>query len=196
MKKILFFIAFVCLTTSIHAEKVVANFTMSGIEKNIEASINSKGVLSVFIQVIGEYKNENVFVRVQGEDDINKFVTQLTYCKSKFIEWEQVAKKNNINDYKKEFDATFPNVEIWWSGSKWYSSHKRNFIKPLFLVTDGKAAFGAGGEATHWDNEYIDQKFYLIMNSVEEINSLIKALNVDNIKNVLNQDTQADALFQ
>ena len=196
MKKFLFLIAFVLLTTSLRAEKVVATYMMSGMERNIEAGINDRGVLSVYIQVMGEYKSENVFVRVQGDADINKFVAQLTYCRTKFIEWEEVAKKNNITDFKKEFDTTFPYVEIWWSGSKWYSSNKRNFIKPLFLVTDGKAAFGEGGEATHWDNQYIDQKFYLILNSIEEIDSLINALDVTQINKVLNQDTQADALFK
>ena len=100
MKKILLFIAFSLLTTSMYAEKIVATFTMSGTKRNIEAGIDSKGDLNVFIQVVGE-DCEYVLVRVEGEEDIKKFRSQLEYCKNKFIEWEQVAKSNNVYNFKK-----------------------------------------------------------------------------------------------
>lgn len=196
MKRIVLFVALVMLATSAYAEKVVGTYTCAETQKNIEAYIDDKGVLKVFVEVLGEYQRDKVMIKIDGENDINKFIAQLKYCKEKFIEWEKVAKTNNIKDFKKNFDVTFPNVEIWWRGSEWFSSYKRNFIKPLFIVNDGKASFGAGGEATDWNNEYIDQDFYLILISTAEFDSLIKALNPQTIKNVLNQDTQADALFQ
>ena len=195
MKKFLLFIAFTLLTTSMHAEKIVATYTLSGTTRNIEAGIDSKGALNVFIQVVGEY-SEYVMIRVTGETDINKFRTQLAYCKNKFIEWEQVAKSNRVSDFKKGIDATFPNVEVWWVGLEWYSSDKKNFIKPLFLVNDGDASFGAYGAATHWNNEFITQSFYILFETAYEIQTLIDALDITKIKAVLNREAQTDALFQ
>ena len=195
MKKILLFIAFTLLTTSVYAEKIVATFTMSGTKRNIEAGIDNKGALNIFIQVVGEY-SDYVMIRVTGEEDIKRFVSQLIHCKNKFIEWEQVAKRNNISDFKKEIDATFPNVEVWWVGLEWYSSYKKNFIKPLFLVNGGDASFGATGAATHWNNEFITQSFYILFETAYESQSLINALDITKIKRVLNQETQTDALFQ
>ena len=195
MKKILFLIAFALLTTSVYAEKIVATYTMSGTQRNIEAGIDNKGALNVFIQVVGE-QSEYVLIRVIGEEDIKRFITQLTYCRDKFIEWEQVAKRNNISDFKKEIDATFPSVEVWWVGLEWYSSHKKNFIKPLFLVNNGDAAFGATGAATHWNNEFIDQTFFILFETANEVQSLINALNITKIKHALNQEAQTNALFQ
>ena len=195
MKKILLLIAFTLLTTSMYAEKIVATYTMSGTKRNIEAGIDDKGALNVFIQVVGE-DSEYVMIRVTGEEDIKKFISQLSYCKSKFIEWEQVAINNKVSNFKKEINATFPNVEIWWVGLEWYSSYKQNFIKPLFLVNDGEASFGATGAATHWNNEFITQSFYILFETAYEIQSLINALNITKIKNVLDQDAQTDALFQ
>ena len=195
MKKILLFIAFALLTTSMHAEKIVATYTMSGTKRNVEAGIDSKGALNVFIQVVGE-TSDYVMIRVEGEADINKFRTQLTYCKNKFIEWERVAKRNNVSDFKKEIDVTFPNVEVWWVGLEWYSSNKKDFIKPLFVVNDGDAAFGTYGLATHWANEFIDQEFYMIFETAYEIQSLINALDITKIKNALNQEKEKDALFR
>jgi hypothetical protein len=195
MKKILFLIAFTLLTTSMYAEKIVATYTMSGTRRNIEAGIDSKGALNVFIQVVGEH-SEYVMIRVTGEEDIKRFRTQLAYCKKKFVEWEQVAKSNKVSDFKKEIDATFPNVEVWWVGLEWYSSHKNNFIKPLFLVNSGDAAFGAYGAAKHWNNEFITQTFYILFETAHEIQSLIDALDITKIKYVLNRDAETDALFQ
>ena len=195
MKKILFLIAFTLLTTSVYAEKIVATYTMSGTKRNIEAGIDNKGALNIFIQVVGEY-SDYVMIRVAGEEDIKRFISQLTYCKDKFIEWEQVAKRNNISDFKKEIDATFPNVEVWWVGLEWYSSYKKNFIKPLFLVNGGDASFGATGAAKHWNNEFITQSFYILFETAYEAQSLIDALDITKIKRILNQETQTDALFR
>ena len=195
MKKILLLIAFTLLTTSSYAEKIVATFTMSGTKRNIEAGIDNKGALNVFIQVVGEY-SDYVMIRVEGEADIKRFIAQLTYCKNKFVEWEQVAKSNNVYDFKKEIDATFPSVEVWWVGLEWYSSHKKNFIKPLFLVNNGDAAFGTTGAATHWNNEFITQSFYILFETAYEVQSLIDALDITKIKHALNQEAQTNALFQ
>ena len=195
MKKFLLLIAFSLLTTSVYAEKIVATYTMSGTQRNIEAGIDNKGALNVFIQVVGE-QSEYVLIRVIGEEDIKRFITQLTYCRDKFIEWEQVAKRNNVSDFKKEIDATFPNVEIWWVGLEWYSSYKKNFIKPLFLVNDGDASFGATGAAMHWKNEFINQSFYILFETAYEAQSLINALDIAKIKSVLNQEAKTNALFQ
>lgn len=194
MKKILLLIAFTLLTTSMYAEKIVATYTMSGTKRNIEAGIDNKGALNVFIQVVGEY-SEYVMIRVTGEEDIRKFRTQLAYCKKKFIEWEDVAKSNNIFDFKKEIDATFPNVEVWWVGLEWYSSFKKNFIKPYFIVNEGDAAFGTMGTATHWSNDFIDQEFYILFETASEIQSLIDALDIEEIKDELEEDIATDALF-
>ena len=195
MKKILLFIAFTLLTTSMYAEKIVATYTLSGTRRNVEAGIDSKGALNVFIQVVGE-DSDYVMIRVAGESDINKFRSQLAFCKNKFIEWEQVAKSNKISDFKKEINATFPNVEVWWVGLEWYSSNKGNLIKPLFVVNNGDAAFGATGGVTHWSNEFIGQVFYMLFETANEIQSLIDALDIKQIKNNLKQEAETNALFR
>lgn len=195
MKKFVLFIAFTLLTTSMYAEKIVATYTLSGTKRNIEAGIDENGALNVFIQVVGEY-SDYVMIRVQGESDIIKFKTQLEYCKQKFIEWEQVAKRNNVYDFKKEINARFPDIEVWWVGLEWCSSDKKNFIKPLFLVNDGDASFGAYGAAEHRNNEFITESFYILFETANEIQSLIDALDISKIKYSLSRDAETDALFR
>ena len=101
IKRILSLIAFTLLTTSMYAEKIVATYTLSGTRRNVEAGIDSNGALNVFIQVVGE-DSDHVMIRVEGEEDIKRFRAQLAYCKEKFIEWEQVAKRTRYMTSKKK----------------------------------------------------------------------------------------------
>ncbi len=198
MKKFMLFIAFALCTMAANAEKVVGTYKMGGMSREIEASCNNDGSLKkIYIEVLGEYKNDKVFICISGEDDLNQFISKLTYCKEKYVEWGNVAKDNNITDYTKPFDVTFPNIELYWRGSEWFSTYKRNHLKPLFMVSsDGKTSLGAGGKAKHWDNEYIDQRWYLILISEAEFDGLINALSPEKIKSELNKNENADALFQ
>lgn len=196
MKKPLFTIIAVMLCISVYAQKVVGSYNSAAAEMKVEASFDKKNVLQVWFQVLGEYDNEKVMVCIEGEKNINLFIEKLEYCKTKFIEWENVAKTNNITKFSKDFDVTFPNVEIWWLGTKWYSSNKHNYIKPKFLISDGDPSIGMLNEASHWDNRYITQKFYFILDSIEEIDGLIKVLNPDYLKKELSKEANADALFQ
>lgn len=196
MKKNVLFIMLALFATIVHAEKVVGTYTMAKMQKNIEAAYDSKGVLNVYIEVLGEYENDEVMIRINGEKDLIQFISKLEYCKTKFVEWEKVARDNNVTDFKKQFDVTFPKVEIYWRSSKWYSTFKGNYLKPLFLVTNEDVSFGAGGTAKHWDNEYIDQEWYLLLVSVSEIEGLIDALNPEKIKLELNKSENTDELFQ
>ena len=198
MKKFMWLIAFALCSLGANAEKVVGTYTMGGMSREIEASSNNDGSLKkIYIEVLGEYKNDKVYICISGEDELNQFISKLTFCKEKYIEWGKVAEDNSITDYTKPFDATFPSTEIYWRGSEWFSTYKRNYLTPIFMVSsEGKASLGAGGKAKHWDNEYIDQQWYLILISASEFDGLINALNPEKIKAVLNKNENADALFQ
>lgn len=198
MKKFMWLIAFALCSLGASAEKVVGTYTMAEMSWEIQASIDSRGTLDVFVGVLGERDNDKVFINISGEENINLFISALTYCKEKYIEWSKVAKDNNVTDYSKPFDVTFPKVEIYWRGSEWFSTYKKDHLNPtLFLVKkDGNSAFITGGKAKHWDNEYIDQQWYLILTSVSDFDSLITALAPEKIKSELNKNKNADALFQ
>lgn len=197
MKKLLLFIVFTLFAITANAEKVVGAYSVGGTARDIEATFNSEGELIVFVEIVGEYERDKVMIRISGERDLNLFIDKLKHCKEKYVEWSKVAKDNKVKDYRKGFDVTFPNVEIYWLGSKWYSTYQQNYIKPTFMVlSDGDTAFIAGGKAKHWNNEYIDQKWYLILTTGSDFDSLIGALSPEKIKSELNKTVNTDALFQ
>lgn len=182
----------VCVNAN--AEKVVGHYHQGSTEYNVEAD-TYKNDLTVFIQVEGKYKSDKVFIRIDGAENIQNFIDALNLCKTKHIEWSEVAKNNNITDFRKTIDVKFPNVEIWWLGSKWFSSHKLNYIKPEFSVSENTNFVVIAGKAKHWDNEYIDTNFFMFL-TPKDIDELVKVLNVETINSILKQETETDTLFQ
>ena len=181
----------VCVNAN--AEKVVGHYHQGSTEYIVQAATN-KNDLSVFIQVEGKYKSDKVFIIINGAENIQNFIDVLNVCKTKHIEWSEVAKTNNITDFRKPIDVKFPDVEIMWLSNKWYLSHKLNF-KPEFVVTENTNFVVIAGKANHWDNKYIDTKYYMFL-TPNDIDELVKVLNVDTINSILNQETETDTLFQ
>ena len=195
MKKIFIFclMALVMCVNANAQEKVVGYYHQVSREYNVEAT-NYKNDLTVFIQVKGKYEHDKVYIRIDGVKNIHSFIDGLNICKTKYIEWSEVAKNNNVTDFRKAIDVNFPNVEICWLGSKWYVSHTQNFIKPNFVVSGNVNFIIIYGKAKYWNNEYIDTSFFMGLN-LDNIDELINALNVDNINSILNQETKIDTLF-
>ncbi len=197
MKKLLLLLFVLLSSFSLYAQKKVASYTLYEKENSVEAFINKNDELIVYIEITGEYKSDKVFIRVAGEKNILEFISAWETVKEKFKEWSDVAKKNNVTNYNKDYPISFPRCQIWWSGTKWRSTYTGNYIKPKFMVlTDGSSATVCGGTAKDYDNEYISQKWYQIFKSPDEIQTLINALNIDSIKGALQADSDADALFQ
>lgn len=195
MKKffILCLMAFI-MCVNANAEKVVGHYHQGSTEYNVIAT-TYKNDLTVFIQVMGEHKDDKVLVRIDGAENIQNFIDALNVCKIKHIEWSEVAKNNNITDFRKTINVKFPNVELWWLGSKWYSSHKQNYITPEFLVGENTNFVVIAGKAKYWNSKYIDTEFYMFL-TPNYIDELVNALNVDTINSILNQEIETDALFQ
>lgn len=181
----------VCVNAN--AEKVVGHYHQGSTEFIVQATTH-KNDLSVFIQVKGKYKSDKVFIVIDGAENIQNFIDALNVCKTKHIEWSEVAKSNNITDFRKQINVKFPDVRVMWLSNKWYLSRKLNF-NPDFVVAENTNFVVIAGEAKYWDNEYIDTKYYMFL-TPNDIDELVKVLNVDTINSILTQETETDTLFQ
>ena len=193
MKKIFLFLILALCVKFVFAQEIVGKYTAMGFENNIEAVITDKGVFKVWIAAPGYEKK---MLKIQGESDLNSFVQRLRECKEKYVEWSNVAKVNNVTNFLKKFDVSFPKVEIWWRGSEWFSTYQRDYFKPSFMVSENGIVFIVSEEVAHWDNKYIDTDFLFILGSAEDFNSLINALDVEKIKGALAKKENIGDLFQ
>ena len=195
----------VCVNAN--ADKVVGHYHQGSTEYIVQAGHYHQGSteyivqatykndLEVFIQVDGGHKSDMVFICIYGIENIQNFIDALNVCKTKYIEWSEVAKSNNITDFRKPINVKFPDVQIGWFGNETYLSHKHDFIKPTFSVGENINFVVIAGKAKHWNNDYIDTNFYMILTQ-NDIDELVNALNVDNIYSIFSQETKTDALFQ
>jgi hypothetical protein len=196
MKKLLVLIASLAVYMYANAETVkIGNYYTSYFkaEKEVWASKNSDGLYDVMIFVAGEYSESTVAFRVKGEN-LQSFINSLMLIKQKFVEWDNVAKQNNVKKIVKKFDITFPRVTIAWYGTDWYFSFNHK-LEPNFMVleSEGTSHVVFQSKVISSTNEYIDQEYYLVFSSAEEIDSLISIIKPENIKIKMEQkDSQAD----
>lgn len=199
MKKNVFIISFLFMTVMSFAQEKVGGYTMHGTSYEVAAFIDKTGTLVTLVRVLGKYESDEVIIKIDSEDNLLSFVQALKKTKAKFIEWKNVAKKNNVKDFIKEMGIVYPKVQICWFGvTELNFSFIDDYVKMKFIVSDDglDIYFGTGGTAKYWDNEYIEQEWYMLFYNIDEIQSLIDVLNPQKIKNVLNSAANVDGLFK
>ena len=197
MKKIITLFTLILMTTAMMAEQVVGSYHSSYFDKDyeVEAAYSKGEQLSVYITVEGNSSTEKVYLNFKGED-IEALITSLQLSKTKFIEWEKIARENNVTDMMKPFDISFPYCTVAWYGSQWWFCFRKS-IAPDFMVTsDGQILFLITGTATSSRNEYIDTKYYLALSSEKDFDSLIDAINPMRIKEQFEKKERVNDLFK
>lgn len=157
-------------------------------------------------------------------EQLNAFVEELLFIKQKFIEWSAVAKENKVTLYKKEI-KTFEkspvlSLSIFKDGERYFqeNDYKVPYVwksNPIFNVdAEGKCHtfFGwvnmrferiIGYEegllySTPLKKSIVVSQLSFQFNTVEQIQSLLDALNVETaiVKLDNNKDKDLDKLFQ
>lgn len=198
MKKLFLLICTMALCLNSLAEEKIGSYAMSyfnGKSFKIEASEPKNGKFSLYIEVGGKHKSDNVMLGVESKD-LESFKDALTQVRDKFLEWKKTAVENNVTDITKEFPVTFPKITIAWYGSKWWFAFNQR-IKPTFFVfKDGTCAMVVYTKAVSSSNEYIDQEVYWVLREESEFNDIIGLLDENVIiEHFSTKETKAD-LFQ
>ena len=197
MKKILLFLSLCMISITGFCEDVVAYYKSEASTYQIEASEPKNGEFTYYIQVQGEYKYNKVYMVLKSKD-ADSFKESLNNIKSKYIEWCNVAKSNNITKLTKEFPFKLK-LSYAWLGSKWWFSNTY-VLTPKFQILNSDAGpqmyVSICKEAKAYDNEYIDQKTYLFLNSAEEIDTLISALDPKKVLDHYSSQKNKESLFE
>lgn len=111
--------------------------------------------------------------------DVGKFRDALVALKSKFEEWDNTAKENNVNEANKDMPIKFPKVEFVWGIStsffadaafkaKWILSSPVEFVLCMARVTAS-------------NNQFVKETFTIRFYSIQDVQNLIDALTQDKI---------------
>lgn len=197
MKKILLLAIFSVVYSFANAQEKYSEWHSSYFDKTYDVSTSKQianGKFDIYIDATSG-SNASICINITN-DQVPAFITFLQNVRAKYIEWTNVAKTNNITDMTKAMDYKTPSCTICWLwGDEWHFSFNRK-LQPVFMVLDeGRIVTGIKTKSTASDNRYITEDLYLVWGCVEDIDSLIEALDVQGMYDKLNKRQNQATLF-
>lgn len=184
------------ISLSMSAQTKIDSYDSDYFESTFGIYATNGEKLSLYFDIRGESKNDDVMINVDGESTIISFINSLKEVRDKYAEWKKVAVDNKVTDYSKDFDISFPNVYVAWYGTKWWFDFRERF-EPYFKVSsDGKCYAVFHSEAVSSSNEYITEKYYWVFSSVKEFDSFIEKIQPQALIEKLNKKNAPDELFK
>lgn len=196
MKK-LFVLLFVLCSVSSYAQKTVAVYHSDYFDKDFEISVStekdaSSTISNVYIDVAGESKNETVTLDYKYPSSL---LSSLKEVRNKYAEWIKVAEDNHITEMVKQIPVDMPPVTVCWYGTKWFFAFDKRLNFDFMILDDGKKILVMNAKVTASSNEYIDQKFYWVFQSVTELDKFINTLDYPKFIEKLNAKSNNEDLF-
>ena len=197
MKKLLFIIALLMPGVSFAQERV-AEYHSDYFDKNYEISISTEKndpsiVSNVYIEVAGERERETVTLDYKYP---LLLLSSLKEVRNKYAEWVKVAEDNHVTEMTKEIPVDMPSVTVCWYGTKWYFAFNKRVNFDFMILDNGKKIIVMTSKVTASSNEYIDQKFYWVFQSVAELDEFIKKLDYPKFIEKINTKANKADLFQ
>ena len=130
---------------------------------------------------------------------VNSFIKAWEDAKSKYIEWKEVAKTNNVKDFKKVMDIKIPKVYAYWYYPMSYTTDE---FEPFFefKVYDGKYFY----LTLIIEEDFLDEKFGIInkkrfhiyFSSLSQINNFINSIRPEKVTSHYNKKKTIENLFK
>lgn len=169
----------------LYADKVVGSYKYHigesyYIPYDIMGQIFKNKIDRVYVQVPA-VEAKKAFIVVEN---LTSFKASLEKLKKKYEEWVEIAKNNSVEKFEKKFDIKFPKLFTCWEGSLkwWYDTY---YFRPEFKFVVEKKS-GKIEYKAYWsvqnvarDNQYINEVLYLCFYNSDDIDNLIKALDMD-----------------
>lgn len=178
----------------------LGSYHISSEECPVFAFKDLSGEIYLEIFVWSENPDDITRVSIIGAPGIEKFRDALIYTRDKFIEWRDIAAKNNIKQYVKSVNAPFPDVQLVWSsgGNRYYSDLQNLFSGVNFVLVNGKPLVGTNPTTAGYtsDKKIKTINWAVLFNSEKELNELISLLNIKNIRAALRDKGSLDELFK
>lgn len=169
----------------------VGNYYNSYFEKEYDVYASDKEVM-VYVQ--GESSSQLICLLVE-RNELSELTSFVSLLKTKYLEWDSIAKVNSITDFSKETPFRTPRLTVAWYGSKWWFSSKQSFQPKFKILDNGKRVMVITQKVKSLTNEYIDETFYMCFASKMDFDNLLRVIDPETIGRIKNQSKQVDNLF-
>jgi hypothetical protein len=195
MKKVTL-IAIAFLALQLNAQEKVSTYNVDYLNKNFDIMISKgkKDNYTLYLQILSIdniSKNCGIYFNKKNHEELLKTLIE---AKQKYIEWSEIAEKNNVNDLLKPMDIkSLCNGAYFDYGS---GMHAKSFFNSIyqFKVSSNDAGKVSKlmliktGELQSSSNQFIKSDGgLLIFSSVSEIDFLLNEISIDKIKEYTNK---------
>lgn len=198
-ERILVLILFFSISAiSAHGQECFSNWHSSYFDTKFDIKISNEiknGVFDIYVHAFDENGDTSICLNFDSETIVD-FIAFLENVKSKYIEWKNIAIANNVSDMTKEMEFRTPScTACWFWVDEWHFSFGVK-LKPTFVILDdGRMVVMIIKEFTASDNRYITNTMYMVWGCEQDIDSMINALNVDEMRTKINSKMGAKQLF-
>ena len=198
MKKLLLVFALFFAATSVSAQEFDYDYFYNlATEERYELEVSldeDDNIEHIFIEVDGETYDQ-VYIKVKAEQ-LNAFHSALRKVKSKFLEWEQVAKDNGVTDFEKEIEVDFPELEAYWyCDDDWKDSFSSEPYVLFVVNEEGDSYVGIGDYVEDWEDDSYSETYFFILSYEVDFDDLINKTTISYIRQKINE-INVDSLFQ
>ena len=198
-ERILFLILFFSISiVSVNGQKSFSKWHSSYFDKTFDVKVSNEiknGVFDIYIYAIDENYNTDICLNFDS-NTIDDFKAFLENVKSKYIEWKNIAIANNVSDMTKEMDFKTPScTACWYWADEWYFSFGVKLRPTFMILDDGRMVVMIVKEFTASDNRYITNTMYMVWGCEQDIDSMIEALNIDEMRTMVNSRVDTNQLF-
>lgn len=206
MKTLIFLLVYVFLSINLFSQTDYCKYDNSYEEKTYKITLNifknNTYSVNIYAQPIDRLIDNGGFEISQNQ--LDGFLSNLNFAKQKYIEWDSIARVNNVSEISKKIDLksqkirgyfyfgnswdldyyVLPNFEYRIIPSEDSTSHKR-----LLIVRTGELQ-SSTNEFTKCDG------FALVFTSVEEITNFINLISKDKIDSFILKNPNKEDLFK
>ena len=198
MKKLLLVFALFFAATSVSAQEFDYDYFYNlATEERYELEVSldeDDNIEHIFIEVDGETYDQ-VYIKIKAEQ-LNAFHSALRKVKSKFLEWEQVAKDNGVTDFEKEIEVDFPELEAYWyCDDDWKDSFSSEPYVLFVVDEEGDSYVGIGDYVEDWEDDSYSETYFFILSYEVDFDDLINKTSLNYIRQKINE-INVDSLFQ
>ena len=190
------FLVFFLFTVSVYCQPKYTSYKSSFFknkEYNIKLSYENEKIYTMYID-LQSMENSIEGGMVITSEVHQYFLDSLAKVKSKFVEWVEVAKKNNVTEVSKQMEVDFraPASYFYMNEKKFY--HLGSNLVFLFTVVEGKP------NLTIWtqnlissENKYFTNKgFLLVFTSEKEISDFLNIISIQKVKDFIKKPKTSD----
>lgn len=187
------FTFFIVSTIQLSAQPILNSFTnVFGEELDVQYSVEGDDKYRMWISL-----NERGSHSLQIDlDEVEKFYQFLSSTYSKFNEWMEIAKENQVTDLDRDIDNIRIGSSLAFSYGDWHFAFGKTQIRSNMRILEGSGYLRLivqSRQSTR--NRYIKSDTQVLTFSSSEFESLMQLFIVDSVKELVDAHNRNQSLF-